>query len=537
MVESRQGPREGAPPISREEEQQSMPREEGTERRSRRRPGRENVGAVRKAGYGALVNPYEPIRVFSDDQVEAIHRNALRILENIGMRVLLPDGRARFKAAGADVNEDTMMVRIDRSIAERAIATAPKTIDVIAGAARRNVRLGGRHVAFLSVAGAPHATDIDRGKRPGTIEDFENFMKLTQCFDVLHMLAAAMEPQDVPVNLRHYATMRAALTLSDKVPWVFCRGNRQVRDCFEMVRIARRLSEDEFSAAPRCYTVINTNSPLQLDVQMTQGIIDFAEAGQMLIATPFCLAGAMAPITIAGALSLQHAEALGAITLYQTVRPGGPVLYGSFASNVDMRSGSPAFGTPEHVKTSFGAGQMARRLGLPWRGSAGTASNAPDVQADYETQMSAWGAVMAGCNVLLHGAGWLEGGLTASYEKFITDLEALQTFAEMFQPVAADDDDLAYEAVREVGPGGHFFAADHTMTRYQTAFYEPLISDWSNFGRWTEAGAKTATERAHTLWRRKVAEFEPPPLDIGAAEELNDFIIRRTRDGGAPIEG
>ena len=515
-----------------------MPTAEDSERR-RRRSGHEKAraGHARKTGYGTLVNPFEPMRVFSDDQVEAIHQNALRILEDIGMRVLLPEGRARFKVAGASVNEDTMMVRIDRSIVERAIVTAPKMIEVVAGTAHRNVRLGGRHVAFLSVAGAPHATDIERGKRPGTLEDFENFMKLTQSFDVLHMLTAVMEPQDVPVNLRHYATMRAALTLSDKVPWVFCRGMRQVRDCFEMIRIARHLSEEEFSAAPRCYTVINTNSPLQLDVHMTQGIIDFAEAGQMLIATPFCLAGAMAPITIAGALSLQHAEALAAITLYQTVRPGGPVLYGSFASNVDMRSGSPAFGTPEHVKTSFGAGQMARRLGLPWRSSAGTASNAPDVQADYETQMSAWGAVMGGCNVLLHGAGWLEGGLTASFEKFITDLEVLQCFAEMFQAVAADDDDLAFEAVREVGPGGHFFAAGHTMTRYQTAFYEPLVSDWSNFGRWTETGAKTATERAKTLWKKRVAEFESPPLDIGATEELDDFIARRTRDGGAPMDG
>lgn len=515
-----------------------MPNDQSTERRSRRRLGREKAEAgPRKTAYGALVNPFEPMRVFSDDQVEAIHQNALRILEDVGMRVLLPEGRARLKAAGAAVDEDAMMVTIDRSIVERAIATAPKAIDAIGGAARRNVRLGGRHVAFLSVAGAPHATDIDRGKRPGTLEDFENFMKLTQSFDVLHMLTAVMEPQDVPVNLRHYATMRAALTLSDKVPWVFCRGRRQVRDCFAMIRIARRLSEDEFAAAPCCYTVINTNSPLQLDELMTQGIIDFAESGQILIATPFCLAGAMAPITIAGALSLQHAEALAAIALYQVVRPGGPVLYGSFASNVDMRSGSPAFGTPEHVKTSLGAGQMARRLGLPWRSSAGTASNAPDVQADYETQMSAWGAVMAGCNVLLHGAGWLEGGLTASYEKLITDLETLQTFAELFQPVAAEDDDLAYEAVREVGPGGHFFAAGHTMTRYQTAFYEPLVSDRSNFGRWTETGAKTATERANALWKKKVAEFQPPALDVGAIEELSDFIARRTREGGAPIEG
>ena len=510
----------------------------GTSDHDHRRRRRPRTGAAgRSVDYRQLVNPFEPMRVFTDDQVEAIHQNALRILQEIGIRVLHRGGRAKFRSAGARVDEDSMIVRLEKGIVESALSTAPKTVELIGGSAARNVTLGGRNVAFLSVAGAPHASDIDHGKRPGTLADLENFVKLTQSFDILHMLAAIMEPQDIPVNLRHYATTRAALTLSDKVPWVFCRGAGQVRDCFEMIRIVRGLSEDEFSRAPRCYTVINTNSPLQLDVPMTQGIIDFAEAGQMLIATPFCLAGAMAPITIAGALSLQHAEALAAIALYQTVRPGAPVLYGSFASNVDMRSGSPAFGTPEHVKTSFGAGQLARRIGLPWRSSAGTASNAPDVQADYETQMSAWGAVMGGCNLLLHGAGWLEGGLTASFEKLITDLELLQSFAEMFQQVSCDEQDLAFEAIRDVGPGGHFFATQHTMERYQTAFYEPLVSDWSNFGRWTETGAKTATQRANRIWKQKLADFEAPTQDIALRDELDDFIARRSREGGAPIDG
>lgn len=501
-------------------------------RRRRPRPG----ASGRSIDYTRLVNPFEPIRVFTDDQVEAIHQNALRILQEIGMRVLHQGGRQRLRSAGASVDEDSMIVRFDKGLIESALSTAPRTIELIGGSAARNVTLGGRNVAFLSVAGAPHATDIDRGKRPGTLADLEDFVRLTQSFDILHMIAAVMEPQDVPVNLRHYATMRAALTLSDKVPWVFCRGAGQVRDSFEMIRIARGLSQEEFARVPRCYTVINTNSPLQLDVPMTQGIIDFAEAGQMLIATPFCLAGAMAPITVAGALSLQHAEALAAITLYQIVRPGAPILYGSFASNVDMRSGSPAFGTPEHVKTSFGAGQLARRIGLPWRSSAGTASNTPDVQADYETQMSAWGAVMGGCNLLLHGAGWLEGGLTASFEKLITDLELLQSFAEMFQQVPCDEQDLAFEAIRDVGPGGHFFATQHTMERYQTAFYEPLVSDWSNFGRWTETGAKTATERANKIWKQKLADFQAPSLDIALRDALDDFIGRRSRAGGAPVD-
>jgi len=243
-------------------------------RRRRARTG----GPGRSVDYRRLVNPFEPMRVFTDDQVEAIHQNALRVLQEIGIRVLHQGGRARLKSAGASADEGSMIVRLEKGLVESALSTAPRTVELIGGSAARNVPLGGRNVAFLSVAGAPHASDIDRGKRPGTLADLENFVKLTQSFDILHMLAAIMEPQDVPVNLRHYATTRAALTLSDKVPWVFCRGAGQVLDSFEMIRIVRGLSEDEFSEAPRCYTVINTNSPLQLDVSMTQGIIDFAEA-------------------------------------------------------------------------------------------------------------------------------------------------------------------------------------------------------------------------------------------------------------------
>jgi trimethylamine--corrinoid protein Co-methyltransferase len=251
------------------------------------------------------------------------------------------------------------------------------------------------------------------------------------------------------------------------------------------------------------------------------------------VITPFCLLGAMAPITIAGALTLSHAEALAGITLAQIVRPGAPVVYGSFASNVDMKSGAPAFGTPEHIKSNFGAGQLARHIGLPWRSAAGTASNAADVQGDYETQLALWGCVLAGANMIFHACGWLEGGLTHSLEKFITDIEAMQTIAEVMQPVACGPDEIGFDAIAEVEPGGHFFAAAQTMERYRTAFYEPLVSDWSNFGQWTEAGSKTATERAHETWKRKLAEFEPPPIDPSIAEALDELAARRTAEGGA----
>ena len=337
----------------------------------------------------------------------------------------------------------------------------------------------------------------------------------------------------MPVELRHLEVTHALLTLSDKPGFVFARGTAQTVDCFAMFRIARRLSEEAFAATPCCYTVINTNSPLQLDVPMAQGIIDFAEAGQLSIITPFTLAGAMAPVTVPGALVQQHAEALFGIALAQIVRPGAPVVYGGFTSNVDMRSGSPAFGTPESVKAALGSGQLARHIDVPWRSSNVNASNIPDAQAAYESQMSLWGAILGGCNILLHGAGWLEGGLSASREKFIIDVEMLQMFAELFQPVAFSQEELAGAAIREIGPGGHFFAGAHTMTRYRAAFYRPLLSDWSNFGRWTETGAKDATRRAHQIAEQTLVDFEPPPVDPGMREELDAYRERRIREGGA----
>ena len=267
---------------------------------------------------------------------------------------------------------------------------------------------------------------------------------------------------------------------------------------------------------------------------MAQGLIDFAAAGQMSIVTPFCMMGAMAPVTIAGALTLSHAEALAAITLTQIVKPGAPVCYGAFASNVDMKSGAPAFGTPEQVKANLGAGQLARRLGLPWRCAAGCAANTNDAQAANETQMSAWGALLAGCTVLIHGAGWIEGGLTVSYEKLITDLEVMQTFAELCAATPATDADIAFEALAEIQPGGHFFGAQHTMARYDTAFYEPLVADWSNYGTWTERGAKDASARASEIWQAILREKPKTFLDGARLEELDRIIAHRTAEGGAP---
>ena len=262
-------------------------------------------------------------------------------------------------------------------------------------------------------------------------------------------------------------------------------------------------------------TIINTNSPLRLDGPMSDGLIEMATCGQPVVATPFTLAGAMSPVSLAGAIAQQNAEALFLVALAQIVRPGAPMVYGAFTSNVDMRTGSPAFGTPESVKSQLASGQMARRYGLPWRSSNATASNTVDAQAAYEAEMAVWGALMGGVNLLYQGAGWLEGGLTASFEKLIVDAEILQMMAEVMQPLPVDEASLGFDAIADVGPGGHFFSTAHTLERYETAFYQPLISDWRNFETWEADGARTATERANGIWKQLLAEFEPPPLEPG----------------------
>ncbi|MFQ5518107.1 MAG: trimethylamine methyltransferase family protein, partial [Acidimicrobiia bacterium] len=378
------------------------PRGQRSGRRARRDPGRR---ATSPAHYRHLFNPLEPLRVLDDDQVETIHKTALSLLAEDGIRVLSDEARNRFQAAGATVAEDERLVRLDPDLVSASLTAAPTHFDITPREPERRVHVGGNSVVMMPVAGPPHATDLDRGKQTGTLKNFEDFVRLTQHFDVMHANVPTVEAQDVDLEIRHLETTRAMLTLSDKVPFVYARGRYRVADCFEMQRIVLELTPEEFAAKPRCFTVINTNSPRQLDLPMCQGLIQFAENNQASIITPFTLAGAMAPVTLAGALTLQHLEALAGITLAQIVRPGAPVAYGAFTSNVDMRSGSPAFGTPESVKAALASGQLARHIGLPWRSSAVSTSVVPDSQAGYETMMSMMGAVLGGANIILHAAG------------------------------------------------------------------------------------------------------------------------------------
>ncbi|SHF79918.1 trimethylamine---corrinoid protein Co-methyltransferase [Litoreibacter ascidiaceicola] len=506
--------------------------------RIRRRRGRGDgtpPASKRSPNYRQLRNPFPVMSVFSDDEAANMNETALTMLEELGMRVLLPEAIKIYAAAGARVEGD--MVYLGREIVEAAIASAPRSIHCQAGARERDVVLELGALAFQPGAGAPHATDLKRGRRPGSAQDFTEYTRITHHYDVFQMMSPSVEPQDVPTNLRHYFTLLTQAERTDKFPFLFARGTPQTLDNFEMLRIARGLSEEEFRTGAHAYTIINTNSPRTLDIPMAQGLIDFARHGQMCIVTPFTLMGAMAPITVAGAITLSHAECMAAITLTQLVNPGAPVCYGTFTSNVDMKSGAPAFGTPGHFQASLAAGQMARMLGLPWRSAAGSASNINDVQAANENQMGLWGCLLGGATVIIHSAGWLEGGLTVSYEKIVTDVEVLNMVAELCAGKKAGTDEIGFaNALSQVAPSGHFFAAPQTMDRYNTEFYEPLVHDYANFGTWTERGARDANARATDVWEAILSKPDQMMTSPDRLETLRAFIEKRTAEGGAPPE-
>ncbi len=506
-----------------------------TRRRGRKSPEAGPRASARTPAYSQLRNPFPPMDVFSADQIAEMHATALRTLEELGMRVLLPQALEMFRRAGARIEGD--MVYIGREIVEAALASAPKSILCKAARPERDVLLELGTLNFQPGAGAPHATDLERGRRPGNARDFRELLRITQAFDVLHMLPPLIEPQDVDTHLRHYFTLQCQLEESDKLPFVYARGTPQAEQSFELLAGFRGLTGDDFTAQSHCYTIINTNSPRTLDIPMAQGLIDFARHGQVSIVTPFTLMGAMAPITVAGAITLSHAEALAAITLTQLVRPGAPICYGTFSSNVDMKSGAPAFGTPAHFQASLAAGQLARHIGLPWRSAAGSASNLNDAQAANENQFGLWGCLMAGATVVIHAAGWLEGGLSVSYEKLITDLEVLNMVAELCAGAQAGTDEIGFDtALSQVAPSGHFFAAPQTMARYQTEFYEPIVHDYANFGTWTERGGRDASARATEVWKGIVAAGPGHAPDAGRLEALRARIAQMQAAGGAPPE-
>ncbi|MDQ6433046.1 trimethylamine methyltransferase family protein [Mesorhizobium sp. LHD-90] len=493
--------------------------------------------AFEQPPFRQLKIPFQPTKLISDDELESIHLASLRVLKEIGVDVLHDGARKIMKEHGADVREGSERVRFDADMILELVAHAPSEFTIHARNPAHNVRFGGNNLVLSQMASAPNCSDLDGGRRPGNQRDFRNFLRLAQMHNILNTTGGyPVEPIDIHPSVRHLECIRDLATLTDKVFHIYSLGKERNVDGIEITRIARGISHEQMLEEPSVYTIINTNSPLKLDVPMMEGIIQMSSAGQVVIVTPFTLSGAMAPVTIAGALVQQNAEALAGIAFTQMVRKGAPVGYGGFTSNVDMKSGAPAFGTPEYMKAQLVGGQLARRYRIPYRTSNTCAANTVDAQAAYESVFSLWGAIQAGGNFMLHGAGWLEGGLRCSYEKTILDIDLLQMVAEFLTPLDLSEDALAVEAIRSVGPGGHFFGTQHTQDRYKTAFYSPVISDWRNFETWAEAGSPTAMEKANRVWKERLASYEEPWMDPAIREELDAFVEKRRAEGGAPTD-
>lgn len=508
--------------------------------RRRIRKGRRTAPSnaeIAQRPFSQPVRQTAPLSVASEDEIEALHLASLRVLQETGISVLHDQSREIMKGAGADVNETTNMVRFDAALIEKFVSKAPASFTLHARNPAHNVHIGDDKLSFCMMASAPNASCRDKGRRTGNREDYQNFLRLSQMHNILHMNGGyPCEPVDLHPSIRHLDCIDDLITLTDKVFCIYSLGAQRNTDAIEMVRIARGISHEQLMQEPSLWTVINTNSPLQLDIPMMQGIIEMASKGQAVVITPFTLAGAMAPITISGALVLQNAEALAAIAFTQMVRGGAPVVYGGFTSNVDMKSGSPAFGTPEYMKAQLIGGQLARRYNVPYRTSNVCAANTVDAQAAYESVFSLWGAINSGMHLLKHGAGWMEGGLCCSFEKTILDIELLQMVEAYLTPLDFSDAALALDAIDEVGPGGHFFGTQHTQDRYTDAFYSPALSDWRNFESWQEAGEPDAYMKANRVWKERLAGYKQPEFDAGSREELDAFLAVRKSEGGVATD-
>jgi trimethylamine--corrinoid protein Co-methyltransferase len=495
------------------------------------------TSVIRQAPWSQLRYTDPPTEPLGPEGVERIHGAAMEILEDIGIDFLHGDARRLLAEAGCSVDADGPTVRMGREFVMEMVAKAPSSVTITPRNPDHRIVLGDGHAAFGTVASAPNVSDLAGGRRTGNQADYRTLLKLAQSFNVMHFISGyPVEPVDLHASTRHLDALFDALTLTDKVIQPYSLGVERIEDALEMVRIAAGLTREAFDASPRTFTNINSSSPLKHDWPMLDGAMRMAQRGQPVVVAPFTLAGAMAPITLAGAIAQQTAECLAAIALLQYIRPGTPVVYGAFTSNVDMQTGAPAFGTPEYMRAMQMSGQMARRYGLPLRASNANAANYPDAQATWESGNSVFGALSGQAAMVFHAAGWLEGGLTASLEKFVIDCEVLQQWTYYHRPVATETEDLAVDAIRAVGPDGHFLGSEHTQARYRGAFYSPFLSDWRNYEAWEEAGAEKTEQRAHRISQQIIAEYEPPPMDAAVREELQAFVERRRAEGGAPTD-
>ncbi len=513
----------------------------------RRKRGGGRAGNAQRRGSAAIaqmpwtlpVNIDAPTEPLTQDGIAAIDGAAMDILETIGIEFLNPEAVAVLAQTGGCVIEGER-VRMERDFVREMIARAPAEFSITPRNPDRRIDIGGRNLLFGNVSSPPNYWDMAQsGKTPGTRAQCADLLRLTQYFNCIHFAGGyPVEPVDIHASVRHLDVTFDKLTLTDKAIHAYSLGRERVEDVMEMVRIAAQLDEAAFQAQPHMFTNINSTSPLKHDHPMLDGWMRCAAQNQGCIVTPFTLAGAMAPVTMAGAVALSLAEALSAVALAQWIRPGAPCVIGTFTSNVDMKSGAPAFGTPEYMRATQMTGQMARFYGLPMRSSGSCAANVPDAQAMWETEHSLWAAVQSGTHMVYHAAGWLEGGLIASPEKFIMDCEVVQQMIRYMDPSICDVSGpaLAVDAIREVGAGGHFFGIQHTQDRYTTAFYQPFLSDWRNFEAWQAAGSVWTAERAHDMFHLILNDYQEPPMDPAVREELAAFVARRKEEGGAPTD-
>jgi trimethylamine--corrinoid protein Co-methyltransferase len=502
-------------------------------RRGRAKVTRE-VTNFTQAPYRQKKNPFQPMSIFSVDEIESIHEASLKVLCDTGIDIQSPRAVEILKRGGASVGSDGRRVRFEPGFIMEKIATTPSEFTLHGRNKERHVHVGGQSIINTMVSSAPNVSDLDRGRILGNFEDYTNLIKLGEMLNTVHAFGGyPVEPCDLDVSVRHLKAVSAAARLTTKPLFGYAIGSERMLDVIEIVRISRGINKETLLKEPSITTVVNANSPLVYDKALLEGAIEMAEHNQPVIYTPFTLAGAMAPITVAGALVQQNAEALAGLAFHQCVKPGAPAMYGSFTSNVDMKSGSPAFGTPEYTQATIASGQLARKYKIPLRASNANASNAPDEQSVYESQMSLWACLLGQVNFILHGHGWIEGGLCASYEKVILDAEMNQMMEAFLQPAIVNKDTLGVEAIAEVGPANHFFAAQQTLDRYETEHYNPMLSDWRNFESWRDAGSETATQRANKIWKQLLEEYEEPKLKPEVEEGLSAFVDKRVAEGGA----
>ena len=505
--------------------------EAGTEPRRHRAGGRDAKRAARLASHletvPFLTRKLQPFEVLDEEGLSLIEHNADTILEEVGLEFRGdPESIATLKDAGADV--DGVRVRFPRGMCRQIVqASAPRQFTQYARNEARSVEIGGMHTVFAPNYGSPFVRDLDNGRRYGTIEDFRNFVKLTYASPHLHHSGGTVcEPVDVPVNKRHLDMVYSHMRFSDKPFMGSVTAPERARDTVEMARIL--FGADYLEDHAVVLSLINANSPLVWDATMIGSARAYAEANQATLLTPFILAGAMAPVTAAGVCAQTLAEALGGMAYVQLVRPGAPVVLGSFASSMSMQSGAPTFGTPEPALVLYVMASLARRLGVPFRsGGSLCASKIADAQAAYESAATLQPTILAGVNFVLHAAGWLEGGLAVGYEKFVLDADQCGMMAVFVNGVDLSENGQALDAIRENGPGQHFLGTAHTLANFETAFYRSETADNNSVEQWTEDGSLDAAQRANKIWKRMLEEYEAPPLDPGIDEALQEFIAKR----------